>query len=268
MKFNLKYIPYIVAVIAIVIAGFFYQRTQSLKLQEKLREQNYAAQTDSIRLDHNKKTGELEASKAAFVTKAGDLENFNKELADDLENTQGEVVTLSRVVVQLKQDTSVLRAALISTPQEPVTELSDSTYNINWVLMYQYDSLNYDKYRGVSNIKIDIDSTRIEHPINVKHNFTEILERESQIEFTFGQKVEDNQLRVFIRSKYPGFKPIQLEGVLIDPNSNPYIKGLMKKKHWFTGFGVGPSISLGYDFMNARPAVILGVGIHYSIYTW
>ena len=263
MTFNPKYIPYIIMVITIAIAAFSWQKYQASELQKKIDAQNYAAQTDSLSFVIDKKTGEAEASKASYVLKESELEAYNKELADEVKREKGKVVSLSRTVVALKQDTATLRKALQDIEQPEPIQVNDSTYNIPWNVYYQYDSINSDYYEGVSQIEIGVGN-----PYKVRHIFTELQKRETQIGMTFGQKVEDNQLRVFIQSKYPGFTPQQLDGVLIDPNTNPYIKGLMKKKHWFTGFGVGPNLTMGYDFFNAKPALIFGVGIQYNVYQW
>lgn len=263
MKLNPKYIPYIVAIIAIIFTVFYYQKTESLKLKALMDIQNQNALLDSIRIEYNKKTGEVESSKAAFVLKEKELKEYNKVLADELAKEKGKVVSLNRAVIKLKQDTTMLRKALRETEQEDPIAINDSTYRIPWNLLYQYDSLNSDFYKGSTEIEIGVGD-----PYKVRHIFTEIRERESRIEFVFGQKVENGMLRVFVRSKYPGFTAEQLDGVLIDPNTNPYIKGLMKKKHWFTGFGIGPNMNMGYDFINARPALILGVGLQYNVYQW
>ena len=263
---NKKYIPYIIIVILLLLLGFLYQRNQSLIRKEKIGQQNFLAEKDSITQIFNKKTGELEASKAAYISRAKDLENYNAALSKQLKNTEGDVVTLSTAIFRLKQDTAILRKALRDQgPSTPPIQLNDSTYAIMWDLLYEYDSVNMDHYKGMTQVVFDFS---LPGDFKLKHKFTELTWRESRIDLTFGQRVENKQLRVFARSAYPGFSAEQLEGVLIDPNTNPYIKDLMEKQHWFTGFGVGPSINLGYDFLNARPAVILGVGIQYNIYNW
>ncbi len=95
-----------------------------------------------------------------------------------------------------------------------------------------------------------------------------MYERESRINLVWGQKEEDGKLRVFTQTNYPGFSPNSLEGVLIDPNTNPLMKSLYKKKRWFSGFGVGPSINLGRDIINQRTSFTIGVSVHYNIYNW
>ena len=263
MKLNPKYIPYIIAVLAIIVAGFYYQKVQTLKIKDQIDEQNLAAETDSLRIELNKKTGEMEASKAAWIISEKDLRDSNNFLSDEVDKTKGKVVTLNRLVFKLKQDTIMLRNALKKSHQEAPEQLNDSTYNIPWNLFYAYDSVNNDYFEGVTQIRIGVGS-----PYKVKHLFTELRRRESTISLTFGQRVEGEKLRVFARSDYPGFTPTQLEGVLIEPNTNPFIKGLIRKKHWLTGFGVGPNITMGYDFVNATPAVIFGIGLQYNIYQW
>ena len=58
-----------------------------------------------------------------------------------------------------------------------------------------------------------------------------------------------------------------MKGVLIDPNDWPDAYK-PAKQHWFTGFGVGPNISMGWDFMESKPSLIVGVGVQYNIYQW
>jgi hypothetical protein len=76
---------------------------------------------------------------------------------------------------------------------------------------------------------------------------------------TWGQKYEKGRVHVFAWTSHPAFQATLLEGTYVD---------YPKKKHWFTGFGIGPNLSLGYDFINNRPAFIFGIGIQYNIYQW
>ena len=159
-------------------------------------------------------------------------------------------------------------------------KLSDSTYMIPWTLRYDWDSLNYDIYKGQTQVGINIksgfmwkdgmtNSYLLNNALTFKHYGTSLTERTSQMELTFGQKIEKKQLRIFVNTNYPGFTAKSLEGVLIDPNTNSYIKQLMKKKQWFPGtwsVGVGPSV--GYNFLNGKPYFGAGVHLNYNILQW
>ncbi len=259
-----KWFPYILLAIAIAVLGFMYQHQQNLKIRAQVDLQNESALYDSLRIVKNK-NGDLEASKASFIASEKDLRALNSDLADAVDAEKGKVVSLGRIVFKLKQDTSLLRKSLVDQqkPAEEPVQINDSTYHIPWDLMYVYDSTNYDYYIGVTEIEIGVGN-----PYKVRHIFTELKSRESRINLTFGQKVEDGQLRVFANSDYPGFAPEQLQGVLIDPNKNPFIKGLIKKKHWFTGLGVGFSGTLGYDMFSGKPGLVFGPSIHYTLYQW
>ncbi len=258
-----KIFLYILLAITIAILGFMYQHQQNLKIRAQVDLQNEAALYDSLRIERNS-VGGLIASRASFIASEKELRALNSDLADEVDAEKGKVVSAGRIIFRLKQDTTTLRDALKDKepPLEPI-QINDSTYHIPWNLMYVYDSINYDYYVGVTEIEIGIGN-----PYKVRHIFTELKSRDSRINLTFGQKVEDGQLRVFAKSNYPGFLPEQLDGVLIDPNKNPFIKGLIKKRHWFTGFGVGVSGTLGYDMFSGKPGLIFGPSIHYTVFSW
>ena len=95
-----------------------------------------------------------------------------------------------------------------------------------------------------------------------------MINRLTQIDLTWGQKVEKDKLRIFIQSSYPGFTVAQMQGVLIDPNSNPFIKSLMKKKHWFTGFSVGLGATGGFNITTGSYGLVIGPSIIWNIYSF
>ena len=92
--------------------------------------------------------------------------------------------------------------------------------------------------------------------------------RQSRINITFGEKVEDGKYNVYITSKYPGLTSQSMKGVFIDPNTNPEIRKLIEKRHWFTGFSFSVGITPGYDVFRGVPTVVLGGTMGYTIYQW
>lgn len=263
-----KFFPWALLLIAMIVAGFLYQGNQNLKIKDRISEQNQTALTDSVKIVIDKKTGEMTASTAAFVANEKDLNVINKDLAERVKKEKGKVVSFSNANLILRQTNADLRK-YIKVLENPVPpeKVNDSTYVIPWNLTYKYDSLNYDIFQGKSQIKIGLDP----NPNNsflVNHDWDLMTYRESMINLSFGQKVENKQLRIFVESNYPGLSVQSMKGVFIDPNTNKYIKQLMKKKHWFTGFGVGFSGTLGYNVFSGKPGLVLGPSIHYTLYNW
>ncbi len=112
-------------------------------------------------------------------------------------------------------------------------------------------------------------NTIFNNTFTLSHYKTEMIDRLSQIDLVFGQKVEDDKLRIFVSTDYPGFTATSLSGVLIDPNTNPYIKDLIKKKKWFPNtwsVGIGPGF--GYNVLTSKIYLGIGVNISYNLLQW
>ena len=135
-------------------------------------------------------------------------------------------------------------------------------YTAPWSIAQNYGNNNYYRIQGSTVVQVIN-----KDPFQMRHDTTYFREFINSIEVTYGQKVEKDRLRVFIQSDYPGFTVGSMEGVLIDPSDWPDLFK-SEKRHWFTGFGVGPELSLGWDFIGQKPALVVGVGIHYNIYEW
>ncbi len=239
--------------ITIGIALFFFVNTCSkntdLKKNIKRQSNNILALNDTITIERTK-TGDLQVSVDGYVASEKELKSLNKDLYIDVKNQKGKVITLNNIVIELKQDTSELRK-YIRNLKDKVVQVNDSTYDLRWVLYYDYDSINFDRFRG--NTRVNLRNNKV---IRSK---TELRRRDSRINLTYGQKWEDDRVRVFAQSSYPGFTAASLEGVYVD---------FPKKRHWFQGFGIGPNFTMGYDFLHNQPAIIIGVGIQYNVYHW
>jgi len=259
---NSKIFGYImIIVIAIFLVGTC-SRVSNLKEEAEIKDQNISALADSIKTIKTA-NGELQASRDAYMASAKELEQYNKELSDDVKKQKGNVVTLNKIVFNLEQDKAELekwKAENQPKPNPPSQE-TDSTWKVPWVARYVYDSTNFDSYAGTTIIGLrgPYDLSKV----SVFHNGTDLTYRNSQIGLIWGQKWEgkgkNKRLRVYAQTAHPAFKAKLLEGVYVD---------YPEKRHWFTGFGVGPTLNLGYDFLNNQPAVVVGIGIHYSIYSW
>ncbi|GAF99188.1 unnamed protein product, partial [marine sediment metagenome] len=202
--------------------------------------------------------GDLVASKSAYIANEKELKEFNAGLAKQLKDEKGKVVTFNNIVFQLRQDSADLQKNLadLKSEYEKPKQVNDSTWNVDWLLSYVYDSTNYDIFDGRTQVGLRGPEGYFKD-ITLTHNKTWMLNRNSQIGLTWGQKYEDGKLKVFAKTAHPAFQAQLLEGTYVD---------YPKKRHWFTGFGIGPQLSVGYDFLHNQPAFMIGVGIHYNIY--
>lgn len=253
-----------IIIVLILFSVMQCSQINELKRQRTIHDQNDIAMKDSLRFE-KKKNGELEVSIAGYLASVKDLKTINEDLWKRINTHQGEVLSLNRVIVQLRQDSTQLTKFLNAKDKkiEELLKIDDKTYVAGWTLPFKYDSTNFDVFSGRTYIGITN-----KDPFELSHLDTELINRLSQIDLTWGQEVIKGQLRVFVTSAYPGFTVKSMEGVLIDPNTNPYIRNLMKKKHWFTGFGVGPEVTMGYNVATNQMGLVLGVGLHYNIYQW
>jgi hypothetical protein len=87
--------------------------------------------------------------------------------------------------------------------------------------------------------------------------------------FTTGLTESRNgMLEIFITSDFPGFKPTNIEGALINPRESKVIKSFFPPKRW--GLGIQGGYGLYVDIHKNRVghAFNLGVGVNYNIIQW
>jgi HPt (histidine-containing phosphotransfer) domain-containing protein len=260
---NSRIFGYVVIGAFILLLVGMCGRNSNLKEENKIQEQNLAAQSDTIK-NVVLENGELQASKNAYMATAKELREYNKELSDEVKNQKGKVVTLNRIVFKLQQDTADLQKYIdeLLAKYEKPKRINDSTWNVDWTLPFVYDSTNYDIFTGRTQVGIRGPQSYFPD-ISLTHNKTWLLNRNSQMSLTWGQKWEgsgkNKRLKVYAQTSHPAFKTQLLEGTYVDYPT---------KKHWFTGFSVGPQLGVGYDFLNNQPTFTIGLGIQYNVYSW
>ena len=256
---NSKIFNYIVIVVTIIILVSMCSKNVNLNDEVERNEQNISALTDTITTVKTK-NGDLQSSISGYIATGKKLKELNENLANQVSNQKGKVITLNNIIFQLKQDTSDLNEYIRNSENE-TEKINDSTYNLNWKLSYIYDSLNYDIYNGQTQLFLT-GNYKLLKDLKIDHN-TKLLNRDSQINLIWGQKWEkvdgENKLKIFAETAHPAFQTKLLEGVYVD---------YPKKRHWFTGFGIGPSLNLGYDLINSKLVLAPGISIHYNIYQW
>lgn len=277
----------IVVLILFIFIGRSCANSRDLERIRDIQEQNIAALTDEIKTEKTK-SGKLENTIAGYIVSEKDLKKLNEDLYNEVKDQKGRVISLNKTVIQLRQDTNDLRKHinyLRSIMSQPI-QINDSTYSIDWQLSFDWDSVNFDVFNGKTYVKIipkpdaprftwdrAVNSSNFNTIFNesftLGHYKTEITDRFSQMELVFGQKIENDQLRIFVSTNYPGFTTTSLEGVLIDPNTNKDIQDLLKKKKWLPNtwsVGVGPSF--GYNILSNKIYLGIGASINYTILQW
>jgi len=249
----------IILVVGLIIFGFTsYQNHQKLKQQAFEDTQNISALSDSISTIYNVHNGEVTAIKDSFISNEKNLKDLNKGLSDKVSEQSGEILSLTTTIIEMKQDSMEL-ANTIDAQNVKLGEFEKiglNKYTTTWSIPHVYDSLNFFTVDGRTTVRV------ASNPFRLLHDTTYLTSFTNRIHLTYGQKFENGRLRVFVQSKYPGFTVKSMEGVLIDPNDWPSVFR-PEKRHWFTGFGIGPNISV-----DRNGGVMFGIGIHYNIYEW
>lgn len=252
----------LIVLIVFILLGRSCARSKEIQRINEINHQNLLALIDTIKVEKNKNK-EQQFIIAGYIADVDELEFLNSQLYNEVEAQSGEVLSLTKVVYQLEQNELAFKNHinyLESIINQPV-QINDSTYKITWEKRYDWDNVNYDIYRGQTIVGLTTSG--------LKHYDSDVTYRLSQAELTFGQKVENNQLRIFVKTNYPGFTAKSLEGVLIDPNTNSYIRGLIKKKKWLPNtFSVGVGPAFGYDILSTKVYLGIGVNINYNLLQW
>ena len=251
-------------VLILVLAVFFLgtcNRNKDLKEEAAIHGKNLAAMNDTIKTERLK-SGALQVSIKGYVADIIDLENYNAKLAAEVKAHGGNVITLNRIVFTLEQENAALEKWKEDhpwrEPEDPTPE-TDSTWKVPWVAAYTYDSVNYDLYAGDTYVGLrgPYDLSKV----SVFHIDTDLTYRKSQVGLTWGQEWEgrgkNRQLKVFANTTHPAFEAKLLDG---------YHVKFEEEKHWLQGWGIGPTMNIGYDFLNNQPAFVVGIGIHYNLY--
>lgn len=259
---NSKFFVYVMGmvIIALVINTCAFNKKDDNGT--KIINQNINANDTTIKR-YIDESGKFNAEKEVWILSEKELKKQNEELYERVKKQEGDIISLNVANFSLTQSIDILHDSINFLHENSNTEfLNDSTLKVDWDLFYSWDDDNSDRFIGHSIIDLDLGNNKI------RKTTTLMDSRVSKISLTFGEKVVDGKYNVFVTSKYPGLSPVSMEGFFMNPNDNEHIKSLMEKDHWFTGFGTGPALNLGYDFINSQPAFMIGWSIHYNVYQW
>lgn len=227
-----------------------YDKVKILELESFTKENNIKALNDTVRAEKNK-IGQLQYTKQSLIADRDNISLLNKKLGDEVKNQKGQIIFLNSTVAKLKTDTSKVVI-------HDIQKISDSEYVITGSMENIYDSFNYRSVKF--NSKIKVDSNR---------NVTVMNSKMEKDDFGFniitGLKEENNNLRIFIRSDYPGLVFSKIDGALIDPRKSEVIKSFFPEKRW--GLGVQAGVGIGIRNQVA-PCLFVGIGVSYNFLMW
>lgn len=237
---------------------------KELEILNSKLEQNYTAAKDSVRYLETSKGG-WQAEKEIFILSEKELKKENSDLYKSIKEQDGNIISLNKTNIILKQGKDLLQDSInyLTSYIDSAYQIDSNTWEIPWRLEYNWSKTSYDIFEGKTFVSVDS-----KEPLLLTHKNTMLYNRETQIDFEFGNKVVDGKYNVYIKTTYPGFSTDDLTGVFIDPNTNKDIKSLMVKDHWFTGLSFGLSATLGMDLWSGNPGLVVGPSMTYNIYSW
>lgn len=240
----------------IIFMGLFFHQCGKAKNNSISYEQNIAALTDSIRT-YKTETGKLVYQKKTLISTSERLRKYNSNLSKKIKELENNPITITKFKTKIIRDT----VKVYVYTHDPVWDLDSTqiTFNYEWADSNHYSDGNYRYLSGNFINKIDTS-------FSVTYTKMKIFRDEIGLSFTTGLQEGKNGLaEIYIQSDYPGFKPISIEGALIDPRESDIIRSYFPPKRW--GIGVYGGYGFYGDFMNSRfgHGLQLGIGISYNL---
>jgi hypothetical protein len=131
-----------------------------------------------------------------------------------------------------------------------------------WDIDSTYSEGNFRRIGGKYIISVDTS-------MNVRSKDFVITHDELGLSFTTGiTENEDDRVEIFIKSNYPNFKAVKIDGALFDPRESKVIKKFFPPKRWGVGVFGGYGIYIDPDNFRAGTGVTFGVGVSYDLLQW
>ena len=131
-------------------------------------------------------------------------------------------------------------------PPQKIIIITDTITNV------VYDTIYIDHYKTV---KLPITDTLIIDSVRIDSIFVEVPISVYKLDTTF--TTDTTQLNLFIQNS--GFN-VSLDTLTYKFTYQPTPPVIKKKIHRF-GFYVGPSVGVGYDYLNNKPIPTVGIGV-------
>ena len=197
--------------IALVVVLVFMFRSCGGDNVDKLKyEQNISSLRDSVRT-YQTKNGELVSEKMALILEKSELEEYNGDLLKEIKDLKDNPIVVTKVVTEIVHEISYIEPELDTNG---ITYNADSTIKytpFKWDIDSTYSEGNYRRIGGEYTISVDTN-------LNTKTKDFVLLNDEIGLTFTTGlTENDDDKVEIFIKSKYPNFKAVKIDGALFDP---------------------------------------------------
>jgi len=260
---NGNYKVILAVVFTIIICSLLFNtcNDNSINNLEKVYKQNISALQDSIRV-YETKNGHLVYEKKSLISDKKNLGDYSKKLESEIKKLK------DNPIVIINYNTEIITENIdISVISDSINKYwaNDSSYSVmthSWLFDTIYNPNNYRKMNGIF-------TTKTLRGGDVSVSKFRIVRDEIGMSFTTGLTESRNgMLEIFITSDFPGFKPTNIEGALINPRESKVIKSFFPPKRW--GLGIQGGYGLYVDIHKNRVghAFNLGVGVNYNIIQW
>lgn len=196
---NWKGLVIILLVVGLILHNVNLRRQGAInKKKAEVAEHNLQVANDTIRIIKDK-VGKDEANKLAFLTNSIDnLAKMNQDLADEVKKIKGNVQTIIKGEVQIKE---------VPVPFVVRGELIDSTVIARFKYDTTYSPGNFRKLSGHTKYDLRTGVTSGQKETD-----------ELGVKFITGIKnLDKGKPEIFLKSDYPGFNVTDLQGAELDP---------------------------------------------------
>lgn len=226
----------------------------NLEAQSIISKNNIQVLNDSVKYLKGE-NGQFIAERGVLIADKKSLKDVNSELYNKINDLEESIPNLKPKIVidyktKIEHDTVYISSNL--------ELINDSTYIVNFKKDTIYDENNSRELKG--EVTIGLSSDSISKYNNVKVSNVKLTKDIINMNATLVLGTKDNELKVWLESKYPGFEASKIDAVTLDPSIHPELKKLNNKK-----YSVGPYFGLGIG-QNLSILPTFGIGIQYSIF--
>ena len=247
--------------LVVVLVIMFRSCSGDTDIEKFKYEQNIAALRDSVRT-YETKNGDLVSEKTALITDKSELKKYNDELNKEIKHIKDNPIIIKKVSVEMIHDTIYAEAIIDSNGIVFNEDSSVKVIPFKWDIDSTYSKGNFRRIGGKYIISVDTS-------MNVRSKDFVITHDELGLSFTTGiTENEDDRVEIFIKSNYPNFKAVKIDGALFDPRESKVIKKFFPPKRWGVGVFAGYGIYIDSDNFRAGTGVTFGVGVSYDLLQW
>lgn len=250
---NKKNIPYAIIGVLIAIILVLSKCNTDLKSENFIANNNIEVVQDSLTTIENK-YGDVYAERGVLITDLKGLKDLNEDLYDEVKKAKKGTNIKPQVVI--KYETKVVHDTIdLSTN---TISLNDSLYKLDFAYDTTYTGSNSRSIAG--NLFIALQQNDSLKYNNLLSKSFQITKDEMNIDATLILGQKEGDLKVWLKSDYPGFNTDAIEAVTLDPKVHPELRKINDKK-----FSVGPYVGIGVgEGLKLSPSI--GVGVQYSIF--